>query len=242
MLPPFPRYVMGNQSLIFQSPAKRVHKETQICSGSAISAYLYCANKKLVCPSNTQHVFHLFFVNMLAFYQSQLWKPIHFMKGENQGNIRKADWWTVNSDLFSTIIILLDWKQLAGAMESRSKVVVNLIDSFVDGNGETNAVLTEIVNRVEFADKDIAQNPQGSSWLGNIQSQKSRQTQGFVGGSIDELCQSNQLSKSFVNEHNYKKIPGWCNQFLPGRTVCHRSWKSWRVNWEFRCSQPNRKK
>jgi hypothetical protein len=72
-------------------------------------------------------------------------------------------------------------------MESRSKVVVNLIDSFVDGNGETNAVLTEIVNRVEFADKDIAQNPQGSGRLGNIQSQKSRQTQGFVGGSIDEL-------------------------------------------------------
>jgi hypothetical protein len=28
---------------------------------------------------------------MLAFYQSQLWKPIHFMKGKNQGNIIKAD-------------------------------------------------------------------------------------------------------------------------------------------------------
>jgi hypothetical protein len=80
-------------------------------------------------------------------------------------------------------------------MEYRSKVV-NLINSFVDGNGETNAVLTEIVNRIKFVDKDIAQKPQGSSRLGNIQTQKSRQTQGFVGGSIAEL----------PNRINYKEI------------------------------------
>lgn len=179
---------------LFQSPATRTQRDTKTVQAHQPSLLIFIVQiKSLYMPFKQPSTYSIFFVNMLAFYQSQLWKPIHFMKGKNQGNIIKADWWTVNSDLFRTIIIiLLDWKQPAGAMESRSKVVVNLIDSFVDGNGETNAVLTEIVNRVEFADKDIAQNPQGSGRLGNIQSQKSRQTQGFVGGSIDELCQSNQ--------------------------------------------------
>jgi hypothetical protein len=58
---PFPRYVMGNQSLI-SIASDAYTKRHKNCSGSsAISAYLYCANKKLVYALQTaKHVFHLF--------------------------------------------------------------------------------------------------------------------------------------------------------------------------------------
>jgi hypothetical protein len=87
---PFPRYVMRNQSLISIASEAYTNRRKSVQAQPSLLIFIVQI-KSLYMPFKQPSTYSIFFVNMLAFYQSQLWKPIHFMKGKNQGNIIKAD-------------------------------------------------------------------------------------------------------------------------------------------------------